>query len=71
MDFREWISDRLTPAVMVVSSPEAEDMCQEKNGLSVVDLLRPYGFLHQLSGEHLMDSSRGFCCLVSSHRPYK
>ncbi|KAK9916791.1 hypothetical protein WJX75_007099 [Coccomyxa subellipsoidea] len=58
MEFRDWILERLTPAVMVISSPEAESMCQEKNGLTVVDLLRPYGFLHQLSvpvrtvGEH-------------------
>ena len=53
MEFRDWILERLTPAVMVISSPEAESMCQEKNGLTVVDLLRPYGFLHQLSGERV------------------
>ncbi|BDA40386.1 probable trafficking protein particle complex subunit 8 [Coccomyxa sp. Obi] len=58
MEFREWILERLTPAVMVISSQEAEEMCQKKNGLTVVDMLRPYGFLHQLSvpvrtvGEH-------------------
>ncbi len=56
MEFREWILERLTPAVMVISSPEAEEMCQEKNGLTVVDMLRPYGFLHQLSGELLMNT---------------
>ncbi len=56
MEFREWILERLTPAVMVISSQEVEEMCQEKNGLTVVDMLRPYGFLHQLSGEQLMDT---------------
>ena len=50
-DLREWILQRFTPAVMVVSSPEAEALCQQENGLTVVDLLRPYRFLHQLSGK--------------------
>lgn len=66
MEFREWILERLTPAVMVISSQEAEEMCQEKNGLTVVDLLRPYGFLHQLSGELLMNTCLRSTVLVSS-----
>ena len=51
MDLREWIGEQITPAVMVISSPEIEALCQESNGLSMVDLLRPFGFLQQLSGE--------------------
>ena len=50
MEFRNWIMERFTPVVMVVSSPEADRMCEERNGLTVVDLLRPYGFFHHLSG---------------------
>ena len=49
-DLREWALQRFTPVVMVVSTPEAEALCQEANGLTVVDLLRPFGNLHQLSG---------------------
>jgi hypothetical protein len=60
MDLREWILERVTPVVMVVSSPEAEKLCQEKNGLTVVDLLRPYGIFHQLSGK--LRSSRSSAC---------
>ena len=51
MDLREWIGEQITPAVMVISSPEIEALCQESNGLSMVDLLRPFGFLQQLSGK--------------------
>ena len=51
MDLKEWIAEQITPAVMVISSPEIEALCQESNGLSMVDLLRPFGFLQQLSGE--------------------
>ena len=49
---KDYILERYTPSVLVLATPEAEKMCQEKNGLSVVDLLRPFGFLHHLSGEH-------------------
>ncbi|KAK9823583.1 hypothetical protein WJX72_003982 [[Myrmecia] bisecta] len=49
MDFRNYITQEFTPVVMVVSSPQAEAACQQHNGLTVVDLLRPYGFFHHLS----------------------
>ena len=51
MDFRNWVLERFTPCVMVIASPEAEAMCQEKNGVTVINLLRPFGFFHHLSGE--------------------
>eukprot|EP00191_Tetraselmis_sp_GSL018_P010607 CAMPEP_0177617484 /NCGR_PEP_ID=MMETSP0419_2-20121207/24909_1 /TAXON_ID=582737 /ORGANISM="Tetraselmis sp., Strain GSL018" /LENGTH=1191 /DNA_ID=CAMNT_0019116003 /DNA_START=216 /DNA_END=3787 /DNA_ORIENTATION=+ len=49
MDIQEWILERFSPAVMVLATPEAEAMCQEKNGLSVTDMLRPYGTIHNIS----------------------
>ncbi|KAK9805365.1 hypothetical protein WJX73_007226 [Symbiochloris irregularis] len=49
MDLRNWILERVSPAVMVVSSPAADAICREKNGLTVVDLLRPHGSFHHLS----------------------
>ena len=69
---KEWIQANFTPAVMVISSPESEALCQEANGLSIVDLLRPFGFLQQLSGEPaptllrygILYSPTG-CCYVS------
>ena len=64
-DLRDWVLQRFTPAVMVVSSPAAEALCQDENGLTVVDLLRPYGFLHQLSGE--LQCSGTPCPLALSH----
>jgi hypothetical protein len=50
--FRDYLLERYTPSVLVLATDEAEKICQEKNGLSVVDLLRPFGFFHHLSGEH-------------------
>ena len=38
-----------SPVVMVVASPEAEDLCQGATGLAVAELLRPFGVLHQLN----------------------
>ena len=50
MDFRNWIMEAFTPVVMVVSSAEAEASVAQHNGLTIVDMLRPYGFFHHLSG---------------------
>ena len=50
MDFRNWILDTFTPVVMVVASAEAEALVAEHNGLTIVDMLRPYGYFHHLSG---------------------
>ncbi|KAK9833051.1 hypothetical protein WJX74_005623 [Apatococcus lobatus] len=58
MEFRTQTLEAISPVVMVVASPEAEAICQSQNGLTVTDLLRPYGFFHHLSvpvrtvGEH-------------------
>lgn len=35
--------------VLVLASPEAEDICQTANGLTVVDLLRPLGVFKKLN----------------------
>ena len=51
MEMKEWIQENFTPAVMVISSPEVEALCQECNGFNIVDMLRPFGYLQQLSGE--------------------
>ena len=50
MDFRNWILETFTPVVMVVASAEAEALIAEHNGLTIVDMLRPYGYFHHLSG---------------------
>lgn len=57
MDIREWALSRFTPVVMVMATPQAEAVCQEKNGLSVTDMLRPYGAVHNISGAQL----KGIC----------
>ncbi len=49
---KDYILERYTPSVLVLATAEAEAICQEKNGVSVVDLLRPFGFFHHLSGKH-------------------
>ena len=51
MEFRDRLLETYSPVVMVVSSPEAEALVQEKNGLTIVDLLRPFGYFHHLSGK--------------------
>ena len=53
MDFRNWILETFTPVVMVVTSPEAEASVTEHNALTIVDMLRPYGYFHHLSGAAL------------------
>ena len=50
MDFRNLILDTFTPVVMVIPSPEAEALVAQNNGLTIVDMLRPYGYFHHLSG---------------------
>lgn len=39
---RAWVRERFAPMVMVVASEGVESTCREKNGLSFVDILRPY-----------------------------
>ena len=52
MEFRTQTLEAISPVVMVVASAEAEAICQSQNGLTVTDLLRPYGFFHHLSGQY-------------------
>ena len=47
---RQWIVEAMTPVVMIISSPEADAMIADRNGLTVADLLRPSAFLRQLNG---------------------
>lgn len=54
MEFRNWILENFTPVVMVVASAEAEALIAENNGLTIVDMLRPYGYFHHLSGAILL-----------------
>ncbi|KAK9825400.1 hypothetical protein WJX81_000447 [Elliptochloris bilobata] len=49
MELKSWIPERFTPVVMVVTTPEAEEMVQLNNGLTVVEMLRPHGVFHNLS----------------------
>jgi hypothetical protein len=51
MDFRSWVLETYTPVVMVVASPAVEAAVQQRNGLTIADLLRPSGYFHHLSGE--------------------
>ncbi|GLC57223.1 hypothetical protein PLESTB_001201000 [Pleodorina starrii] len=49
MDIRPWLQDLYAPAVLVAATPAAEAVVQVKNGLSLVDLLRPYSSVYQLN----------------------
>ncbi|GMH36041.1 hypothetical protein BSKO_03909 [Bryopsis sp. KO-2023] len=46
---RSWVRERFVPVVMVLSSDEAETICREKNGLNLVDVLRPFGHLANIN----------------------
>ena len=49
-EVKHWISDQFLPVVMVAASPAAENICLSRNGLNVVDILRPYSHVQQLNG---------------------
>jgi hypothetical protein len=53
MDLRAWLQDKYNPVVAVVSTPGAEAICIHRNGLNVVDVLRPFGTLQNLNGASL------------------
>ncbi|KAG1664040.1 hypothetical protein FOA52_010459 [Chlamydomonas sp. UWO 241] len=48
METRAWLQERHQPVLMVAADPAAEAMCMERNGLSLVDVLRPFSHLTQL-----------------------
>lgn len=41
--------DEITPVVMVLCTPQVEQLCQ-KNGLSFVDMLRPFSLFSNIDG---------------------
>eukprot|EP00798_Chlamydomonas_sp_ICE-L_P000836 gene836-33567_t len=49
MELRSWIYDTFLPVVMVSGTSAAENICLCRNGLSLVDILRPYGHVTQLN----------------------
>ena len=71
MEMKEWIQETFTPAVMVISSPEVEALCQESNGFNIVDMLRPFGYLQQLSGDLPASHCHAASSLAHNHRPLK
>lgn len=55
MNIRPWLQDLYAPSVLVAATPAAEALLQVKNGLSFVDLLRPYSSLYKLNGGYMRD----------------
>ncbi|KAG2489318.1 hypothetical protein HYH03_012150 [Edaphochlamys debaryana] len=49
MDIRPFLQDLYAPAVLVAATPAAEALVTAKNGISLVDLLRPYSSIYQLN----------------------
>ncbi|KDD73196.1 hypothetical protein H632_c2438p0, partial [Helicosporidium sp. ATCC 50920] len=49
-DVREWVCSQWDPVIMVQASPEVDAMCLESNGMSFVELLRPFGTIRELNG---------------------
>ncbi|MEW5318844.1 MAG: hypothetical protein WDW38_010029, partial [Sanguina aurantia] len=49
MDLKLWLQELYQPVCMIVASPAAEALCQSKNGLSLVDILRPHSHVSQLN----------------------
>jgi hypothetical protein len=63
MELQSWATGRFAPVVMVVATPGAEALCQEKNCLSVTDMLRPYATLHNINGAPpLLSAAAAACC---------
>lgn len=67
VDIRPWLQELYAPAVLVASTPAAEALIQSKNGLGLVDLLRPYASAFGLNG---MLSCNSMCLVpVELHEP--
>lgn len=49
-EVRAWVSSLWDPVIMVQASPEVDAMCQECNGTTFVELLRPFGVIPELNG---------------------
>ena len=48
--FKSQLRTLWSPAVAVIASPEAEKLCWESNGLTVAELLSPFGVLSKMNG---------------------
>jgi hypothetical protein len=46
---KAWLGQLWSPAVMVLASREADELCTSSTGLAVNELLRPFGVLRQLN----------------------
>lgn len=49
-NFKAQLKMLWSPAVAVIASDEAEKLCIERNGLTVAELLRPFGALRRMNG---------------------
>lgn len=59
----QFVSEHITPVVMVICSPEVDRVCA-KSGLTLAQMLRPCGYLRHIDGapdpsRRLLSSSRG------------
>ena len=50
VDVRSWVESHFHAVVLVACTPAADNICSSKNGLSIVDVLRPYSHIPQLNG---------------------
>ena len=48
--FKAQLKTLWSPAVAVIASEEAEKLCWESNGLTITELLRPFGVLRKMNG---------------------
>ena len=59
---KSFLQKSWSPAVAVVASPDADEMCWTCTGLTVAELLHPFGSLKQLN------SGMGGTCIVHFER---
>lgn len=49
-NLRDWVKETYNPVVVVAATGAAEAICSSKNGLSVVDLMRPFSHVPRVEG---------------------
>jgi hypothetical protein len=49
-NFKAQLKTIWSPTIAVIASDEAESLCLERNGLTVAELLRPFGALRKMNG---------------------
>lgn len=47
--FKAELKNLWSPTIAVIASDEAENLCLERNGLAVAELLRPFGALRRMN----------------------